>query len=75
MRQRTKVITVLLAALLAVSATPAFAGPTETLGIADDSVDGEICATDLLGQAGTALQHSGIGPRVREWINREEPIA
>lgn len=28
-----------------------FAGPTETLLIADDSVDGEICATDLLGQA------------------------
>src|SRR6201993_3106511 len=28
------------------------AGPTETLIIADDSVDGEICATDLLGQAG-----------------------
>src|SRR5215207_10017678 len=27
------------------------AGPTETLVIADDSVDGEICATDLLGQA------------------------
>ncbi|MCS4269834.1 MULTISPECIES: histidinol dehydrogenase [Raoultella] len=28
-----------------------FAGPTETLVIADDSVDGELCATDLLGQA------------------------
>ena len=27
------------------------AGPTETLVIADDSVDGELCATDLLGQA------------------------
>lgn len=27
------------------------AGPTETLVIADDSADGEICATDLLGQA------------------------
>jgi sulfopropanediol 3-dehydrogenase len=27
------------------------AGPTETLVIADDSVDCEICATDLLGQA------------------------
>ena len=27
------------------------AGPTETLVIADDTVDGEICATDLLGQA------------------------
>ncbi len=28
-----------------------FAGPTETMIIADDTVDGEICATDLLGQA------------------------
>src|SRR5436305_13687613 len=27
------------------------AGPTETLLIADDSADGELCATDLLGQA------------------------
>ena len=28
-----------------------FAGPTETLIIADDSADAEFCATDLLGQA------------------------
>ncbi len=28
-----------------------FAGPTETMIIADDTVDAEICATDLLGQA------------------------
>lgn len=28
-----------------------FAGPTETMLIADDTVDAEICATDLLGQA------------------------
>lgn len=28
-----------------------FAGPTETLVIADQTVDGELCATDLLGQA------------------------
>ena len=28
-----------------------FAGPTETLIIADDSVDAELCAVDLLGQA------------------------
>ncbi len=28
-----------------------FAGPTETLIIADDTVDGELCAADLLGQA------------------------
>jgi sulfopropanediol 3-dehydrogenase len=28
-----------------------FAGPTETLIVADETVDGEICAADLLGQA------------------------
>ena len=28
-----------------------FAGPTETMLIADDTVDAEMCATDLLGQA------------------------
>ncbi|MCR9177590.1 MAG: histidinol dehydrogenase [Alphaproteobacteria bacterium] len=28
-----------------------FAGPTETLILADETVDGEICAADLLGQA------------------------
>jgi len=28
-----------------------FAGPTETMVIADSTVDGELCATDLLGQA------------------------
>jgi sulfopropanediol 3-dehydrogenase len=28
-----------------------FAGPTETLVIADETVDGDMCATDLLGQA------------------------
>jgi sulfopropanediol 3-dehydrogenase len=28
-----------------------FAGPTETLLLADESADGELCATDLLGQA------------------------
>jgi uncharacterized membrane protein YkvA (DUF1232 family) len=30
---------------------------------------------ELLGQAGAAFQQSGIGPRVREWINREERTA
>ena len=30
---------------------------------------------ELLAHAGAAVQQSGIGPRVREWINREEPIA
>ena len=37
-----------------------FAGPTETLVIADDSVDGEICAVDLLGQA----EHGLTSPAV-----------
>lgn len=37
-----------------------FAGPTETLVIADDSVDGEMCATDLLGQA----EHGPTSPAV-----------
>ncbi len=35
----------------AASASISSPGPTETLIIADDSVDAEICATDLLGQA------------------------
>lgn len=37
-----------------------FAGPTETLIIADDSVDAEICATDLLGQA----EHGPTSPAI-----------
>jgi sulfopropanediol 3-dehydrogenase len=37
-----------------------FAGPTETLIIADDSVDAEICATDLLGQA----EHGANSPAI-----------
>ena len=30
---------------------------------------------ELIGQAGAALQSSGVGPRVREWITREEGTA
>jgi uncharacterized membrane protein YkvA (DUF1232 family) len=30
---------------------------------------------ELMGHAGAALQSSGIAPRVREWITREEPTA
>jgi uncharacterized membrane protein YkvA (DUF1232 family) len=30
---------------------------------------------ELFGHAGAALQQSGIAPRVRQWINKEEPIA
>ena len=37
-----------------------FAGPTETLVIADDTVDGELCAVDLLGQA----EHGPTSPAV-----------
>ena len=37
-----------------------FAGPTETLVIADDAVDGEMCATDLLGQA----EHGANSPAI-----------
>jgi len=36
------------------------AGPTETLIIADESVDGELCATDLLGQA----EHGANSPAI-----------
>ncbi len=28
----------------------------------------------LVGQASTAIEQSGMGPRLRGWINREEPI-
>jgi sulfopropanediol 3-dehydrogenase len=37
-----------------------FAGPTETLLIVDETVDGEMCATDLLGQA----EHGPTSPAV-----------
>ncbi len=37
-----------------------FAGPTETLIIADDTTDGELCAIDLLGQA----EHGPTSPAV-----------
>jgi sulfopropanediol 3-dehydrogenase len=45
------------------------AGPTETLIIADESVDGEICATDLLGQA----EHGPTSPAVL--ITNSEKLA
>ena len=44
----------------AASASTCSPGPTETLVIADDTVDGEICATDLLGQA----EHGPTSPAV-----------
>ncbi len=46
-----------------------FAGPTETLLIADDTVDGELCATDLLGQA----EHGYNSPAVL--ITNSRPLA
>jgi sulfopropanediol 3-dehydrogenase len=45
------------------------AGPTETLIIADDSVDAELCATDLLGQA----EHGPTSPAV--FITNSEKLA
>jgi sulfopropanediol 3-dehydrogenase len=45
------------------------AGPTETLVIADESVDAEICATDLLGQA----EHGPTSPAVL--LTNSEPLA
>ncbi len=46
-----------------------FAGPTETLIIADDSVDGELVATDILGQA----EHGVNSPAVL--ITNSEKLA
>jgi sulfopropanediol 3-dehydrogenase len=45
------------------------AGPTETLVIADDTSDGEICATDLLGQA----EHGPTSPAIL--ITNSEKLA
>ena len=44
-----------------------FAGPTETMVIADDTVDAELCATDLLGQA----EHGYNSPAVLVTISRK----
>jgi sulfopropanediol 3-dehydrogenase len=46
-----------------------FAGPTETMVIADETVDGEICATDLLGQA----EHGPESPAIL--ITNSEKLA
>lgn len=43
------------------------AGPTETLLLADDTVDGELCATDLLGQA----EHGPTSPAVLITTSRQ----
>jgi sulfopropanediol 3-dehydrogenase len=44
-----------------------FAGPTETMIIADETVDGELCATDLLGQA----EHGYNSPAVLLTISKK----
>ncbi|MGO4675551.1 histidinol dehydrogenase [Bosea sp. 2YAB26] len=48
-----------------------FAGPTETLIIADETVDGEICATDLLGQAEHGVNSPAILLTTSEALARE----
>ena len=47
------------------------AGPTETLIIADDTVDAEMCAIDLLGQA----EHGPTSPAVMLTTSRELGLA
>jgi sulfopropanediol 3-dehydrogenase len=47
------------------------AGPTETLVIADDTVDAELCATDLLGQAEHGLNTPAILLTTSENLARE----
>jgi sulfopropanediol 3-dehydrogenase len=48
-----------------------FAGPTETLVIADESVDGEISASDLLGQANHGANAPAILPMNSEKLVRD----
>ncbi len=48
-----------------------FAGPTETMVIADDTVDGELCATDLLGQAEHGVNSPAILLTNSEKLARE----
>lgn len=47
------------------------AGPTETLLLADDTVDAETCATDLLGQA----EHGPTSPSILLTTSRELGLA
>ncbi|WP_317928490.1 histidinol dehydrogenase [Halioxenophilus sp. WMMB6] len=48
-----------------------FAGPTETLVIADESVDAELCATDILGQVEHGPDSPGILLTNSEKLARE----
>ena len=51
------------------------AGPTETLVIADDTVDGELCAADLLGQAEHGPDSPAILLTTSEALARETMAA
>ena len=51
------------------------AGPTETLVIADDTVDGELCAADLLGQAEHGPNSPAILLTTSEKLARETLVA
>ncbi|MDG2089396.1 MAG: histidinol dehydrogenase [Arenicellaceae bacterium] len=51
-----------------------FAGPTETLIIADESVDAELCATDILGQVEHGPDSPGILLTNSESLARETLI-
>ena len=51
-----------------------FAGPTETLIIADESVDGELCATDILGQVEHGPDSPGILLTTSEKLARETMV-
>ena len=51
-----------------------FAGPTETMIIADETVDGELCATDLLGQAEHGYDSPAVLLTVSEKLANETLI-
>jgi len=51
-----------------------FAGPTETLIIADDSVDAELCATDILGQVEHGPDSPGVLLTNSEKLARETMV-
>ena len=51
-----------------------FAGPTETMIIADETVDGELCATDLLGQAEHGYDSPAVLVTVSEKLANETLI-
>ncbi len=51
-----------------------FAGPTETMVIADDTVDAEMCATDLLGQAEHGYNSPAVLVTTSEKLARETVI-